>query len=184
MHGIRGGNILLCTSIWWLTASAKRCSHPSSQMPFSYAGKRVLLGSWEKWLLLMKMSDLSILFLQLCPLWHKNAVPKVVRQTVLPNCATGGWEDFLGKWCEQSGRIAEKLFLITELLPLQVHSSYLEVWNSVFGTEEIRTYSDKMIQMSGGPSSDCSLEILADLYPSWWSWGFAVFPLAGEHPQN
>lgn len=83
MHGIRGGNILLCTGIWWLTASAECCSPPLSQMPFSCACKRVLLGSWERLLLLVKMSDLSILFLQLWSLWHKTAAPKVVRQTVL-----------------------------------------------------------------------------------------------------
>lgn len=44
-------------------------------------------------MLLMKMSDLSILFLQLWSLWHKNAAPKAVRQTVLLlGCAAGGEE--------------------------------------------------------------------------------------------
>lgn len=75
----------------------------------------------------------------------------------------------MGRLCEQSGRIAEKVLLVTELLPLQVHSSYLEVLNSIFGTEEVRIYSNKIIQISGGASSDCSLEILAGLCPSWWS---------------
>lgn len=106
MHGIRGGNILLCTGIWCLTASAECCSPPLSQMPFSCAGKRVLLCSGEGWLLLVKMSDLSILFLQLWSLWHKTAAPKVVRQTAAAGLCCWGWAAqfsyFLGKmlWAE------------------------------------------------------------------------------------
>lgn len=113
-------------------------------------------------------------------LWHKNAAPKVVGQTVL----LLGLRGFLGKmmWAEWENRWETAPH--HRALALQVHSSCLEVWNNLCATEEIRIYSDKMMQIAGGPSSDCSLEILAGLYPSWWSWGFAVFPLAGEHPQN
>lgn len=172
MHGIRGGNILLCTGIWCLTASAECCSPPLSQMPFSCAGKRVLLCSGEGWLLLVKMSDLSILFLQLWSLWHKTTAPKVVRLGVSSTVLLFPWENDVsrvGKWLRKCSSSQSSCS----------YKCYLEVQNNIFGTEEIGICSDKMMQISEGPSSDCSLEILAGLYPSWWSWGFAVFPLAG-----
>lgn len=160
---------------WLLVQNTALTLRP--KCPFPMHANTCVLGSWEKWLLLMKKSDLSSLFLQL---WHKNAAPKVVGQTVL----LLGLRGFLGKmmWAEWGNRWETAPH--HRALALQVHSSCLEVWNNLFATEDIRIYSDKMMQIVGGPSSDCSLEILAGLYPSWWSWGFAVFPLAGEHPQN
>lgn len=115
MHGIWGGNILLCTSIWWLTASAKHCSHPSSQMSFFLCMQTCVCSALERngccwWRSLIFPSCFfncghCSTKMQLPKLWDKLC------------CCCWGWEDFLGKWCEQGGKIGEKLLLITELLP-------------------------------------------------------------------
>lgn len=154
-----------------LTASAKHCFHPSSQMSFSCGCKYVRCLALER----NAVADEGVWCLHLVSsavvtvMW--NAAPKVEGQSVLlQNYAAGGgqgipWANDTvssvhSNWAEREGSWETAPY--HRAVALQVHSSYLVVWSNIFDTEQIRIYLHKMIQESGGLSSDHILE------GSWW----------------
>lgn len=170
MHGIQGGNILQRTSIWLLDCQCKTLLSPFvPNVLFLGMQIGVLLSSREKRCCCCCLIFPSWLFscghcgtkygsqscgtnraaVELC-CWGAWVFPG---QTVLGAECTGNGAEWEGSWetAPSPGALA-----------LQVHSSHLEVWNNIFNVEEIRIYSHKMIEASGGPRSDRLLE------GSWW----------------
>lgn len=145
MHGIQGGQHTCVQVSGCLTASAKHCFHPSSRMSFTYGCKCVCCLALGR----SAVADKDVLSFHhdssamVAVAW--NTAPEVVEQTMLLlNCAAEVFPGQMMLRAEWEGGWESASY--QRAVAMQVHkSSYLVVWNNIFGMEKIRIYSHRMM---------------------------------------